>query len=274
MVMGLDRYFEFIRQFEQISQAHVHGDVLEQLKDQFKNQINSRRMLETIIDIRILLKVLEKRGVLQYNDIRVIKHVAKEFIRDTSVEELILNYELWLEENYSQINNLYNLAIVPKTDTIKPTSVTPPILGDSKMPFYTSNIDVGISMDHRITVKQTQNHTPTLPSNVDQEKELKDLISNGVGKKIGIFWKDVSRRLKIEESIIVEIEAKYCTQEHRDEKSFKKVLELYFSKNHHNWKIELMHALERSRRTDLKNHVEHVILEYYRSPWLESSVVD
>ena len=108
MTVDMERYTELLKQFQGISESHIDSEVLDRLKVEYKDIIDSRRMLETITDINSLLKVLEKRGVLQYDEIKVLKDIATQYVKDQSIQRALLDYEQWLAKNSSKIDNLYN----------------------------------------------------------------------------------------------------------------------------------------------------------------------
>jgi hypothetical protein len=105
----MENYIKLIHKFEEILHPHINNEVLNKLKEDYKDVINSKRVFEKIIDIRTLLKVLEKRGVLQYDNISVLKYITQQLVLKESIELLISNYERWLKQN-SKINNFYTFG--------------------------------------------------------------------------------------------------------------------------------------------------------------------
>ncbi|XP_031779217.1 uncharacterized protein LOC103315410 isoform X1 [Nasonia vitripennis] len=108
MTVDMQKYTELLQDFSAISQAYINQETLDKLKARYKETINSKRVLENIVNIDSLLKVLEKRGVLQYNEISVLHQIA-EIVQNSSIDDLIVNYEHWSTENFTtEINDLYS----------------------------------------------------------------------------------------------------------------------------------------------------------------------
>ncbi|XP_031779218.1 fas-associated death domain protein isoform X2 [Nasonia vitripennis] len=251
MTVDMQKYTELLQDFSAISQAYINQETLDKLKARYKETINSKRVLENIVNIDSLLKVLEKRGVLQYNEISVLHQIA-EIVQNSSIDDLIVNYEHWSTENFTtEINDLYSCAIVPGVEQQTNASSNK---FEPKMPLFRPNVNLEYSANHSSVYSST---TPV--SHADREKEIQSLVVNRISRKIGRYWADVSRRLNIEEAYIEDIENRYIEETHSHEKMFKEALKIYFSEKNSNWKRDLMTALESSKRKDLKEEVEKMV---------------
>lgn len=61
---------------EQLSTAVVHGEYFSQLKHHFRRDIVSNRIQDKIFSIRGLLKILERRDILDEENIQPLWHIA------------------------------------------------------------------------------------------------------------------------------------------------------------------------------------------------------
>lgn len=80
-----------------------------------------------------------------------------------------------------------------------------------------------------------------------------------ISERLGRAWKDVARHLGIRECEIDATQSKYP----RDfKKQTHEILKIYMSQfDREEWVINLIHALEKARRRDLKEFVEKLILK-------------
>lgn len=112
MTVDMEKYEELLQQIGEISRDHISGESLEELKNRYRSDIHSKRVLNEIVDISCLLKVLKKRAILHYNDPHSLRNIIEKYVRDESIKQqigvLIINYKQWLDENSDSINFLYN----------------------------------------------------------------------------------------------------------------------------------------------------------------------
>lgn len=107
MTIGLDNYKNFLGKFVELAAPFINKENFNELKYKYESEINSKSTFEQIDSLGSLIKYLEKRTVIQYDKIGVLQNIQNQFVKQESTENLISEYQLWLEKNSSQIENLY-----------------------------------------------------------------------------------------------------------------------------------------------------------------------
>ncbi|XP_076228843.1 fas-associated death domain protein isoform X2 [Nomia melanderi] len=106
---------------------------------------------------------------------------------------------------------------------------------------------------------QSSTSTSTLYSHPEQDTLLQQKVLSQICERIGRSWRDTARYLGIPEYQIEIIQHKYPSD--MREQSYQ-ALNLCISKySTDNWKLSLIHALEKARRRDLKELVEKLVLK-------------
>lgn len=91
-----EKYNQFREDFLDIAEPFMRSDILDQLKCKYSYQIDSKRKLSRIDDLRTLIKLLEKRDVISYNNIEQLRYISKTFVGETNLESKLIDYENWL----------------------------------------------------------------------------------------------------------------------------------------------------------------------------------
>ncbi|KAJ8669057.1 hypothetical protein QAD02_000316 [Eretmocerus hayati] len=252
MAVGIQPYYTLLQEF--IGITSISSETLEKLKEDYRDKIDSTRTLDNICDMKSLIKILDRRDVIRYDNIDELKKIEQNYIKDESVKELISSYENWLEENIHNISNLYTHALVPRVDDIYSAENQ----NESRIPLHgaLSEINVGFTTTATININQTTN------SFEDRQRELQELVLKEISKRVGRHWKDISRKLDLQESVLEEIEKKHSDEVMGFQKMFNQAVQIYFEDNPRNWKLQLLQALELARRRDLKEKAQEIILRY------------
>lgn len=93
----LERYELLRRDFLSIGEFHVNSDTLEKLKCYYTHKIDSKRKLSEVKDLKTLIRLLEKRDVISYDNIKELQNISKTFIGESNLENKLLDYENWLK---------------------------------------------------------------------------------------------------------------------------------------------------------------------------------
>ncbi|KAG6446476.1 uncharacterized protein LOC115441066 [Manduca sexta] len=150
------------------SATERHAQILNSLKDLFKEDINSVRRFEQISNIAQLLKVLEIRDVLSEDDVAPLKDVARQLPNSSEMLRKIAEYE----ENHK----CGEFISVPKS---------PP----KQKEHSHSGWDINSIQNSEYSVK-------------------KERIFEVISEEIGTHWRNLARYLKTRECTIIEIDSK------------------------------------------------------------------
>lgn len=61
------------------------------------HDIDSRRKLSKVADLQTLIKLLEKRDIVSYDQIEPLRYISKTFIADPNLESKLQDYENWVK---------------------------------------------------------------------------------------------------------------------------------------------------------------------------------
>lgn len=89
----ISRYNNLREKFLTTASLHVKNIELNELKIFYNNVINSKRESERIKDLGGLLKILERRAVLDWKSIEPIKQIADEIVKDRQLNQEIQYYQ-------------------------------------------------------------------------------------------------------------------------------------------------------------------------------------
>lgn len=102
----LERYELLRRDFLSIGEPYVNSDGLEILKCCYVNEIDSKRKLSEVKDLKTLIRLLEKRDIISYDNIKELQNISKTFVGESNLKNKLLEYENWLEKN-TPLCNMY-----------------------------------------------------------------------------------------------------------------------------------------------------------------------
>ncbi|KAK2582840.1 hypothetical protein KPH14_008925 [Odynerus spinipes] len=117
--------------------------------------------------------------------------------------------------------------------------------------------DLSGSCMHKAAHETQHNYTTQENSLYDKESKLKQIVVLKICEQLGRSWRDVCRYMDLKEYQIDEIQNKYPYN--LKEQSFQ-ALQICISEYDSNWKINILHALEKGRRKDIKEFVEKILL--------------
>lgn len=100
-------YNHLCEQFLSTTQSYIDDKILKVLKEKYSYCINSERKLSQINDLRTLLKILEKRDVLNYNNVEPLVYISN-ILHNSHVQNNIEDYKFHLKYmQYSLFSNMY-----------------------------------------------------------------------------------------------------------------------------------------------------------------------
>lgn len=79
--------------FLEVAKSRIVPSVLNTLKVTYSDVINSARCTDYIDSVEGLLRILEKRGALSYDNIEPLKHISSTFVNDPGLERALREYE-------------------------------------------------------------------------------------------------------------------------------------------------------------------------------------
>ncbi|CAD6236358.1 GSCOCT00014134001.2-RA-CDS [Cotesia congregata] len=234
------RYSHLKQKFLEIASLHVNGTNLENIKLFYDRDINSKRVTDEIKNLADLLKILENRSVLSYNNINVLKEIAETYIKDVVLNQIIKDYETQLQLHQTlPLFNIYKYrsALTSSSAGPEPTQST------------------GYHQTH--TVNLSYNSQPT-ELKTFQVSDLQAKIFHLVSDNIGRYWRDLARMLDVKEAHIDSIDIKDIPIK---DKSFQ-TLEIFISRCLEcDWEKKLIQSLNTIRRKDLAEMVQDVLLK-------------
>ncbi|KZC05032.1 Death domain-containing adapter protein BG4, partial [Dufourea novaeangliae] len=243
------KYNCLLEEFLSTAETFVNDHILNNLKDYYAHCINSNRKLSQIKGLNTLLKVLQKRDTLNFNNVEPLVYIANNYLNDSHVLNKINDYKFYCENtNYSKFCNMYQDANDHKDNNKKDLSkevkelILQPKLQGTKSECETLS---------QKCVTNVKRHSK-------QEEMLQQMVLLQISERIGRSWRDTVRYLGIPESQIDIIENKHPFDMKAQSYMALKVCVFKYSTG--NWKLNLIHALEKARRRDLKELAERLIL--------------
>nr|XP_033331695.1 fas-associated death domain protein [Megalopta genalis] len=229
------KYHHLCAEFVSVAQLHVDDKIFDAIKDYYKTYINSKRKLSQIKDLNALMKILEKRDTLSYDNIEPLVDISNNFLKESHIHTLIKDYKSYLENTeYSKFCGMYKDENEHES---KPTQKTQVPTTQEKHQISESNTS-------------SQKYSKNLRSYSAQEETLQEMVLLQISEKIGRSWRDTVRYLGVPEYQVDIIQNKYPFD--IKEQSYKYCID--------DWKLKLIHALEKARRRDLKELVEKLII--------------
>ncbi|XP_011160758.1 fas-associated death domain protein isoform X2 [Solenopsis invicta] len=253
----LEKYSLLRQDFLNIAEPFIDSNVLDQLKRNYAHEIDSKRKLSQIKDLKTFIRLLEKRNIVSYSNIEPLWYISKTYIHKPDLDNKLQDYENWLKNLTMPLLSLYD--IYQKDETSEFTS-----------------LESACSSHHNLSQSSIRGSSTILSSNIPQtlhcnQKTIRqnvhdlkiDKLQNEVIVKIqdrmGRYWRDIARHLGIRECDIDAIQNKY-PYDSRDQS--REMLLIYTKQSDmEQWAINLIRALEKARRRDLKEIVEELTLK-------------
>ncbi|CAK9832403.1 Fas-associated death domain protein [Anthophora retusa] len=223
----MENEFNCIRsEFLSVARICIDESILSVLKKYYEQYIDSNRKLSQIKDIVALLKVLEKRDVLSCNNIEPLLYISNNFLNNPIIQKKLNDYKIYLQNKpYTPLYNMYQ---------------------DS------DDSEASKELSHKHIYQQT-NYS-------EDEIALQQILLLHISERIGRSWRDTVRYLGLQEYQIDVIQNNHAFD--LKEQSYQ-ALKLCISQDKSgNWKLNLIQALEKARRRDLKEFAENLILGF------------
>ncbi|XP_017876548.1 uncharacterized protein LOC108622920 [Ceratina calcarata] len=221
------RYKCLLEDFLSVGQLYINQNMLYTLKERYRQCIDSDRKFSQIKDLRTLLKILEKRDTLSCDNIEPLFYISNHFVNDLQMIIKIRQYK----DNFEKTEYFpsYNMN---------------------------QNLNENKNYESQLPVKKSN---PSEGKYCEKDVALQDILLSRVSERIGRSWRDTVRYLGVPEYQIDAIHSKYAFD--LREQSYQ-ALKLYMAQySDNNWKLDLIKALDKARRRDLKELVERLIIE-------------
>ncbi|XP_011698650.1 PREDICTED: fas-associated death domain protein [Wasmannia auropunctata] len=259
----LEKYNLLRQDFLSIAEPFIDSDILDQLKRNYAYEIESIRKLSQVKDLKTFIRLLEKRDIMSCSNIEPLWYISKKYIHKPDLETKLQDYERWLE-------------------TVPPSSLCNKYRSDETLVSSSASASASTSSEcsacnsmHNLSQSSIENSTElfsnsiqTLHCNPEQEEQyklykrrklLQETVVLQIKDRLGRSWRDVARHLGIRECEIDAVQSKYPYD--LKEQSYE-ILKIYLSQSDtEQWAINLIRALEKGRRRDLKELVEELILK-------------
>ncbi|XP_047514316.1 uncharacterized protein LOC125055774 [Pieris napi] len=203
-----------------VGSSDIQGNLLNQLKEFYRDDIDSTRRLEQIKTIGQLLRVLEIRDVLSENNVTPLKEIARR-IKNNELLKKISEYEQ--SHDHREHLNFYAAENTQSSSYYKETETALP----SGHPYG------------NITLRK------------------KNRINETIVEQIGTSWRDLGRNLKLQEHRIDEIDKQ---QNSLKDKAYEILHVYEDRADPQRGFLVLCHALEKSRRKDLCRKLQEIMV--------------
>lgn len=218
------RYKCLLEDFLSVAEMHVNQATLNSFKDRYRQCIDSNRKFSQIKDLRTLLRILEKRDALSCDNIEPLLYISN-FVNDRQMTSKIRQYK----------DNYQNIAYFPS---------------------YNMNQNLNGNANSQFQLSVNENNASNY---CEKEVALQNTLLSRLSERIGRSWRDTVRYLGVPEYQIDAIQSKHAFD--LKEQSYQ-ALKLYINQySDSNWKLNLINALEKARRRDLRELVERLIIE-------------
>ncbi|XP_011642269.1 fas-associated death domain protein [Pogonomyrmex barbatus] len=248
----LEKYSLLRQDFLRIAEPFINDNVLDELKLNYAHEIDSKRKLSQIKDLKMFIRLLEKRDLISYSNIEPLWYISKKYICLPDLESKLFDYENWL----SATPLLPSCYMYQRNEISESTSCEPADISMNNL----SQTSIGSSANV-FKSSTTPSHNPEQEdqNNLDKKKSLQETVLLQIKDRLGRSWRDVARHLGIRECKIDAVQSKYPYD--LKEQSYE-ILKIYMSQSDtEQWAINLIRALEKGRRRDLKELVEELILK-------------
>jgi len=93
----LEKYSLLRQDFFNIAELYIDDNILNQLKRNYAFEIDSKRKLSQVKDLKMFIRLLEKRNIMSYSDIEPLWYISKKHIHRPDLESKLEDYEHWLK---------------------------------------------------------------------------------------------------------------------------------------------------------------------------------
>lgn len=179
----VSRFVELKKCFIRISGPHVTKEVLDNLKEFYSQVIASKREEDRVKNLEELLKILEKRDALRYDDIEPLKQIANGCIKDAILSRTLANYEAEVKELQPlPVFNHYKFGeyFVEETENL----VIIEIIEDDKM----ADIDDKMADINDKMVEINDKMAEVCEELLEGEKSFKELGKSSAQSQNGRHW--------------------------------------------------------------------------------------
>ncbi|XP_018395352.1 PREDICTED: fas-associated death domain protein [Cyphomyrmex costatus] len=252
-----EKYILLCQEFLNIAEPFIDSDILNQLKCNYAHEIDSKRKLSQIKNLKTFIRLLEKRDIMSYSNIKPLWYISKKYIHKSDLESKLQDYDSWLKT----LSPLPWCNVYQSGEILIPSLTSESICSECACNSMLSQLSIENSS------KPFNNNLQTLCCNSDQREQynfykrrkLQETVILQIKDRLGRSWRDVARHLGITECEIDAVQSKYPYD--LKEQSYE-ILKIYISQSDiKQWAITLIHALEKGRRRDLKELVEQLIFK-------------
>lgn len=227
----------------EIKSIPISVEQLNELKDSFEDEINSIRLLSHIQNLSDLIDALERRDVINEDNIEALIKIA-EIVSDYRLIDKLKNYQYLSRKQTKQTyKNEYAMHRLREEM-------------EEHMRIGSSYYQKPVEVNEYIPTKSVQNN----PFNTDKfSGATKSYIYKLISSEIGRNWRHFGRELKIKQGELDELDLNYP----RDLKTrVIKMLELFEEPDREDPKEHVMmicNALEECRRKDLSKKIQEIL---------------
>ncbi|XP_070151487.1 fas-associated death domain protein isoform X1 [Polyergus mexicanus] len=250
----LEKYRVLRQEFLKQAVPFIDSKALDELKLNYMHDIDSKRKLSKVTDLQTLIRLLEKRDIVSYDKIEPLQYISKTFVGDPNLETRLHDYENWLRtmptlhlcNMYQNDEVFYSISSI--LESLSSSNLSQSTIGRSAESFsqITQTLHCCLEQEERNNLNE-------------RRKLLQQTVLLQLKDRLGRSWRDVARHLDIRECEIDAVQSKYPFD--LKEQSYE-ILRLYISQSDmERWAINLIRALEKGRRKDLKELVEELVLK-------------
>ncbi|XP_018367753.1 PREDICTED: fas-associated death domain protein [Trachymyrmex cornetzi] len=251
-----EKYTLLCQDFLSTAEPFIDSNILNQLKCNYVHEIDSKRKLSQTKDLKMFIRLLEKRDIMSYSNIQPLWYISKRYIHKPDLESKLQDYESWLEAvSPLSLCNIYQSEVL-----------VPSLASESICSEYACNSMLSQLLIENST-KPFSNSSQTLycnseqkeQYNLDKRRKLQEAVMLQVKDRLGRSWRDVARHLGVTECEIDATQSKYP---YDLKEQIYEILKIYILQSDtEQWAINLIRALEKGRRRDIKELVEELILK-------------
>lgn len=93
----LEKYNLLRQEFLSKAELFIDSGTLDELKLYYMHNIDSKRKLSNVTDLQTLIRLLEKRDIVSYDQIEPMRYISKRFVTDPNLEIKLQDYENWVK---------------------------------------------------------------------------------------------------------------------------------------------------------------------------------
>lgn len=249
------RYSCLRNEFLSSAHCYIDNNSLKTLKEDYTQYVNSNRKLSSVKSLKELLTLLEKRDILNCDNIKSLNYIYDKFVNEPDLQEKLKAYDNYLQSvQHPRLCNMYKNEIGDESEG--KTELL------NEIDNHTSQQEEChrklVSLIESVPSTSEKEQTRTTSFGIEREKTLRRSVLLQVSERLGRSWRDVARHLDIQECQIDMLQAKYPSD--LKAQSYEALKICILQSNTNNWKFDLMRALEKARRRDLKEMVEKLIM--------------